>query len=60
MTLIKAVLCGARTKVQLEDGRKETEDSKSVLWVGLPEQAGSVGMKGRCSETEPTVLMFQE
>lgn len=40
MTLIKAVLCGARTKVQLEDGRKETEDSKSVLWVGLPEQAG--------------------
>lgn len=40
VTLIKAVLCGARTKVQLEDGRKETEDSKSVLWVGLPEQAG--------------------
>lgn len=30
--------------------------------VGLYEviKAGSVGMKGRCSETEPTVLMFQE
>lgn len=40
MTLIKAVLCGARTKAQMEDRRKETEDSKSVLWVGLPEQAG--------------------
>ena len=40
MTLIKAVLCGARTRAQLEDGRRETGDSKSVLWVGLPEQAG--------------------
>ena len=40
VTLIKAVLCGARTKAQMEDWRKETEDSKSVLWVGLPEQAG--------------------
>ena len=40
VTLIKAVLCGARTRAQLEEGRKETGDSKSVLWVGLPEQAG--------------------